>query len=97
MCIAVSLEPAGIDSNGTGNSHHRGGEIRPTLKIHNQNIFARIQRLFELFWSDPRESELMEEVLPAGEPPDQVEATSRRDGDRSNGSYASEMNCNAIS
>ena len=92
VCIAVSLEPTGIDSNGAGNCHNRGGRIRPTLKIQNQNVFARVQLLFQLFRSDPCKPELMKKVLPAGEPPCQVEAKSRRDGDRSNSSYASKMN-----
>ena len=94
--IPVLLKPAGVYANRTGNRHPFGSGTEAALQIHKQNIFACIQLVPELFWSDPRKFELTHEALQAHELADHVEGESCYNSERHKGSRPRYMSGNAV-
>jgi hypothetical protein len=70
--------------------------IQAALETHNQNIFACIQLVSELFWCDSREFELAHKALPPCEPAHDVEAETCCQGERNKGCHAGEMIGNVL-
>ena len=61
---SVLFKPSRIDANGSRNALTVPRMTPAALQINNENLFARVQPLFELFWCDPRQSKFAHEAMP---------------------------------
>jgi hypothetical protein len=61
---SVLFKPARIDANGSRNALTVPRMTPAALEINHDNLFARVQPLFELFWCDPCQAEFAHEAMP---------------------------------
>ena len=78
----VLFKPTRIDTNGAGNALTVPRMTPAALQINDEDPFACVQSLFELFGCDPRQSEFAQKVIPPNKLAADVDTQSSERNDR---------------
>jgi hypothetical protein len=94
--LTVLLQPTGIDTNGTENALTFPRTTPAALQINDQDFFASVQPLFELFGCDARQSKFAQKAVPANKLAADVDTESSDRNDRQQLSHSSCVGNRAI-